>query len=243
MRRTSSASAGERFSGGAACGRCAGRIEQGVRPRNLRAGARRQRRQDLFRVNCQSGFSPRGLPSERTWRRTSFSLDLSVAGSSTSARRRLATRIGGSSHHPIDQTCHLTCFGAFLVGIGGKGPQACVVVRERMWWLAQAQRRRDRGEEDREGGAEELRLWRSNGSCLSDMFPSVRFIHLHHRLSAAVVPRCASVVVLVLVLRESVKTQEGRGEPIGPGLDNPAVVGRLALSCTSGSALSGPEGG
>ena len=51
------------------------------------------------------------------------------------------------------------------------------------------------------------------------------------------------VLVLVLVLRESVKTQEGRGEPIGPGLDNPAVVGRLALSCTSGSALSGPEGG
>ena len=59
---------GERCSGGAACGRRAGRSEQGVRPRNLRAGAGRQRRQHPLRLNCQPGFSPRELPSERTRR-------------------------------------------------------------------------------------------------------------------------------------------------------------------------------
>ena len=85
-------------------------------------------------------------------------------------------------------------------------------------------------------------LWRSNGSCLSAGFPFARFSHPHHHLSTATVPRCAPVVVLVLVLREAAKREEGMGEPIGPSPENPGRVGRLALSCTSGSALSGQEG-
>ena len=75
-------------------------------------------------------------------------------------------------------------------------------------------------------------VWRSNGSCPSEVVELSCFSHSHHQLSAAVVPHCAPVVVLVLVLRESVETQEGMREPTGPGLDNPGVVGRLDLSCT-----------
>ena len=85
-------------------------------------------------------------------------------------------------------------------------------------------------------------LWRLNGSFPSEVLLYTRLSHPHHRFSAAAHPRCAPVVVLVLVLRESVKKEEGMGEPIGPSPDNPGRVGRLTLSCTSGSALSGQEG-
>ena len=82
---------GERFAGGAPRGRHAGRTEVGVKPLTQGVGGGQRGRQGRYRLNCQSGFSTRGLPTTRPRHRTSCQEPADHARSSrTQPKRRFS---------------------------------------------------------------------------------------------------------------------------------------------------------
>ena len=79
---------GERFAGGAPRGRRAGRTEVGVKLLTQGVGGGQWGRQGQCRPDCQSGFSPRGLPTTRPRHHTSCQEPAALARSARTQPKR-----------------------------------------------------------------------------------------------------------------------------------------------------------